>query len=31
MLELCGFLVKRVEDKPSYAFDTFVIVAQKIH
>ena len=28
-LELCNFTVKEIEDRPSYAFDTFVIVAQK--
>ncbi len=28
-LELCNFSVKEIEDRPSYAFDTFVIVAQK--
>lgn len=28
-LELCDFTVKKIEDRPSYAFDTFVIVAQK--
>lgn len=29
-LELCNFRVKEIEERPSYAFDTFVIVAQKI-
>lgn len=29
LLELCNFSVKEIEDRPSYAFDTFVIVAQK--
>ncbi len=29
-LELCNFSVKEIEERPSYAFDTFVIVAQKI-
>ena len=28
-LELCNFRVLETEDRPSYAFDTFVIVAQK--
>jgi trans-aconitate methyltransferase len=28
-LDLCNFSVKEIEDRPSYAFDTFVIVAQK--
>ncbi len=28
-LELCNFRVIEIEDRPSYAFDTFVIVAQK--
>jgi SAM-dependent methyltransferase len=28
-LELCNFKIKKIEDRPSYAFDTFVIVAQK--
>jgi len=28
-LNLCNFTVKEIEDRPSYAFDTFVIVAQK--
>jgi ubiquinone/menaquinone biosynthesis C-methylase UbiE len=28
-LELCNFTVKEIEDRPSYAFDTFVVVAQK--
>lgn len=28
-LELCNFKVLDIEDRPSYAFDTFVIVAQK--
>lgn len=28
-LELCNFTVKEIEDRPSYAFDTFVITAQK--
>lgn len=28
-LELCNFNIKEIEDRPSYAFDTFVIVAQK--
>jgi SAM-dependent methyltransferase len=28
-LELCNFSVKEIEDRPSYAFDTFVVVAQK--
>lgn len=28
-LELCNFTVKEIEERPSYAFDTFVIVAQK--
>lgn len=28
-LEHCNFTVKEIEDRPSYAFDTFVIVAQK--
>lgn len=28
-LELCNFTVKEIEDRPSYAFDTFVMVAQK--
>ncbi len=28
-LELCNFTVLDIEDRPSYAFDTFVIVAQK--
>ena len=29
-LDLCNFKVIEIEDRPSYAFDTFVIVAQKI-
>ncbi len=29
-LQLTGFTVKEIIDKPSYAFDTFVIIAQKI-
>jgi SAM-dependent methyltransferase len=28
-LELCNFTVKQIEDRPCYAFDTFVITAQK--
>jgi SAM-dependent methyltransferase len=28
-LELCNFNIKEIEDRPSYTFDTFVIVAQK--
>lgn len=28
-LNLCNFTVKEIEERPSYAFDTFVIVAQK--
>jgi SAM-dependent methyltransferase len=28
-LELCDFKIKEIEDRPSYAFDTFVTVAQK--
>jgi SAM-dependent methyltransferase len=28
-LELCNFAIKEIEERPSYAFDTFVIVAQK--
>jgi SAM-dependent methyltransferase len=30
-LQLAGFVVKEIIDRPSYAFDTFVIIAQKIN
>ena len=29
LLELCNFRVAEIEDRPSYAFDTFVMIAQK--
>lgn len=29
-LQLAGFTIKEITDRPSYAFDTFVITAQKI-